>query len=112
MITNTIQTQFQLNKNNTVELKPVYDTKCAYCGKEFNRTYNSVKYCCDDCRRKALQDQKAKYQRKRRKWIREGYLISNETKYVGTNFLSEHRRLDEVVEYNMIQKEMMRLHLR
>jgi len=69
----TIQTQF-------------YTYKCRYCGKTFIKTENKTMYCSENCKRKTTQDNKAKYQRKRRKSIREGHLISNETQKLGTTY--------------------------
>lgn len=57
---------------------------CKYCGKEFAKKHNKQLYCCKECSHKATQDNKAKYQRKRRKRIREKELISNETQKIGT----------------------------
>ncbi len=67
----TVQTQF-------------YTYKCKYCGKLFIKFENKTMYCSDECRCKSNQDNKAKYQRKRRKQINNGELISNETKKLGT----------------------------
>lgn len=41
-------------------------------------------HCSTECARKSTQDNKAKYQRKRRKLINSGELISNETRKIGT----------------------------
>lgn len=54
--------------------------KCKYCGKEFKKMHNREMYCSDKCRYNALREQKATYQRNRRKLIREGILISCENK--------------------------------
>lgn len=69
----TIQTQFYLSK-------------CKYCGKLFIKFQNKTLYCSQECKCKSTQDNKAKYQRKRRKSIREGHLISNETEKLGTTY--------------------------
>ena len=49
------------------------------------------------------------HQRERRKRIRSGELVSNESKYVGTGFLSQHRQEDYDQEMEAILKEMKRL---
>lgn len=41
-------------------------------------------YCSTECTCKSTQDNKAKYQRKRRKLINSGELVSNETRKIGT----------------------------
>ena len=87
-------------------------TKCKYCGKQFIKKHNRQQYCSTDCQIKAKQDQTAKSQQKRRKLIREGYLITNENEYVGTGYLSKHRHENEEKEYHAIIKEMTRLRLR
>lgn len=94
------------------KLAPFYDSICKYCGKPFNKGYKTEKYCSDRCRDNALREQKAEYQRKRRKLINKGVLISHENEYIGTQFLSQHRQKDFEDEHAAIIKEMKRLRLR
>lgn len=63
-----------------------YTSKCKYCGKLFIKFQNKTLYCSTECKCRSVQDSKAAYQRKRRKQIREGHLISNETEKLGTTF--------------------------
>ena len=93
-------------------LVPFTNAVCKYCGKKFFKTANKTCYCSDRCRKFALREQKAKYQRERRKQIREGKLASNESKYVGTGFLSQHRQEDFSDEMEAILKEFKHLRLR
>ena len=58
--------------------------KCKYCGKTFIKFENKKMYCSTECACKSTQDNKAKYQRKRRKLINSGELVSNETRKIGT----------------------------
>lgn len=85
---------------------------CAYCGSRFIQEHGSQIYCNDQCRKNAMLESNAKYQRKRRKEINTGCLVSNETRYVGTNYLSHRRRKDFDEEQKAIHKEMKRLKLR
>ena len=85
---------------------------CSYCGKIFVYHHGNEKYCSDTCRKYALNEQKAKYQRKRRKLINDHVLISNENEKLGTGFLSSHKRNDEWEEYQAVQNEMKRLGLK
>ena len=85
---------------------------CKYCGETFEKSHESEVYCCDKCREHAILESAAKYQRKRRRSINNGELVSNEYRYVGTNYLSQHRREDFDEEQKAIQKEMKRLKLR
>ncbi|WP_305554581.1 hypothetical protein [Methanobrevibacter sp. V74] len=57
---------------------------CKYCGKTFIKFENKKMYCSIECACKSTQDNKAKYQRKRRKLINSGELVSNETRKLGT----------------------------
>lgn len=95
--------------------KPVYNSKCKWCGKGFNKSYphNRVMYCSDECRMNALREQKAAYQRRRRKLIRDGVLIvhDNEKAPLGTGYLSKHRHNTFSREYRAIQNEKKRLKL-
>ena len=98
--------QTKRNRNVTPRLET-----CAFCGKHFLKQSNE-KYCSKECKEKAFQDTRAKYQRKRRKSMNTHELVSNENNYVGTNYLSHHRRKDFDEEQKAIQKEMKRLKLR
>ena len=105
MITNTVQLDLYGNI--------YYPHHCKYCGKGYYKKHNHQLYCTPQCARYARLEYKADYQRWRRKEIREGRLISNEYKHqIGTSFLSKNRRHNFRDEYEKIQKEMRRLHLR
>ncbi len=78
-------------------------SKCKYCGKEFTKTHNREMYCCDKCRYFSRKEQRAAYQRKRRKLIREGILISKETVKIGTIFFPK-KIGDWEIEKNYIQR--------
>lgn len=107
-MTVTVQMMFAIGEPI---LKPYTNTICKYCGKPFYKEHNKTCYCSDECRLNALREQKAEYQRKRRKLINKGVLVSNEKEYIGTQFLSQHRQEDFEDEYESIQKEMKRLKL-
>ena len=77
--------------------------KCKYCGKDYIKLQNKTLYCSQDCKNKANQDNKAKYQRKRRKLIKDGELISNETQKLGTTYFPEYTN-DWQKEREMIKK--------
>jgi len=98
----------------TLDGEKVYphQVKCAWCGKTFIRHYKTVKYCSDECRAHALREQKAIYQRKRRKSINDGVLCSNESQYIGTGFLSQNRRESFDDEYMAVRKELKRLKIK
>ena len=94
---------------------PFSNAKCKYCGKPFFKTANRTCYCSDRCRSLALREQKAEYQRKRRKLIRDGVLVApNErsSNDVGTGFIGEHKQDDFDDEYGVIQRELRRLRIR
>lgn len=86
-----------------------YISKCKYCGTTYIKTENKSGFCSDECRRKSIQDSKARYQRKRRKLIRDGVLISNERNYIGTGLLSKHANNDWSKEHKSILKELKRI---
>lgn len=96
-------------------LVPFSNAKCKYCGKPFFKTANRTCYCSDRCRTLALREQKAEYQRKRRKMIRDGVLVApNEqvSNDIGTGFIGEHRNYDDLEEWNIISRELRRLRIR
>ena len=86
-----------------------YISKCKYCGTTYTKTENKTMYCSDKCRHKSKQDSKAKYQRKRRKLIKDGILISNERNYIGTGLLSKHANNNFKKEHESILKECRRI---
>lgn len=102
-------TSVQLTLNGEV----YYKNKCKYCGKGFNKTENKQLYCSNSCRAKARKEQKAAYQRRRRKLIREGVLIVKDTEKppLGSGFLGTRRHTDFAREYRAIQNEKKRLKL-
>lgn len=86
-----------------------YIAKCKYCGKKFIKFENRTVYCSNNCKHFSRLEQKAEYQRKRRKLINEGHLVSNESRYVGTGFLSANRNVNFDVESQSIKRELARL---
>ena len=102
----------------TLEGNIHYNAKCSYCGKPFDKTGlpNRVMYCSEKCRMNARLEQKAAYQRKRRRLARNGVIIISDkekgcTTY-NSNFLSEHRHKDFRREQRAIEREMKRLKLK
>ena len=94
---------------------PFSNAKCKYCGKRFYKTANKTCYCSDRCRTLALREQKAEYQRKRRKLIRDGVLVAPNEKAsndIGTGYIGEHRNDDELEELNVIRRELRRLRIK
>lgn len=83
--------------------------KCKYCGRIFFKTHNRQEYCGKKCYTFSRKEQKAFYQQKRRLLIKNGELISNENKELGTTFLSPHPNMDFIREYKIIQKELKRI---
>ena len=75
---NTVQTNLDGEK--------VYPHKCKWCGKPFTKQHNRQEYCSDECFQYARQEQKAIYQRKRRKLINNNELVSNESRHLAQVF--------------------------
>ena len=75
--------------------------KCQYCGNYYTPTHHRQVYCCKECSKYALQDQKNKW--KREKWIR--------PRRVGTSYISEKRKEDFNAESRQIKGELRRLGL-
>ena len=90
-----------------------YIGKCRRCGKPFIKIENASTLCSSKCKKYNTQDNKAKYQRKRRKLINDGHLISNETNQIGTSTvrLSKHIKEDWDLERNIILQEKRRVGL-
>ena len=86
--------------------------KCEYCGKPFTKNKEHRRYCSTQCAKYARLEHKADYQKTRRKQINNKELISNENEYIGTSYLSQHRRKNFNEEHAKIQKEMRRLKLK
>ena len=90
-----------------------YLGKCRRCGKLFIKFENRSTLCSDKCKNYNTQDNKAKYQRKRRKLINDGFLVSNETKQIGTSTvrLSKSIKSDWEEEHSVILAEKRRVGL-
>ena len=101
---NTVQTNLDGEK--------VYPHKCKWCGKPFTKQHNRQEYCSDICAGYALKEQKAIYQRKRRKSINDGVLCSKESTHIGTGFLSQNPRESFEAEHAAIMKELKRLKIK
>lgn len=86
-----------------------YVSHCKYCGQLFIKTHNRIMYCSNECRCYALKEQKAIYQQKRRLLIKNGELISNENRELGTTFLSVHPKSDFILEEKAIKRELKRI---
>ena len=107
--------QLMFTKENLDIMVPYTNYTCKWCGKPFLKKHNKEMYCCDECREQARLDQAAKYQRKRRKLIKNGVLVSNEYNnkaFLGTQYLSQHRQETDEEEHKAILKEMKRLKLK
>ena len=90
-----------------------YIGKCRRCGKPFFKIANANTLCSKKCGDYNTQDNKAKYQRKRRKLIADGHLISNETNQIGTSTvrLSKHIKDSWETEHDAILQEKRRVGL-
>ena len=66
-----------------------YISKCKYCGREYIKKENRQTLCSTNCKHKSTQDNKAAYQRKRRRLINQGIIISQETEKIGTVYFPE-----------------------
>ena len=99
-------------KDGTIQMK-FYISICHYCGKPFVKIHNRSTLCSYECKVKSTQDNKARYQRNRRKLINKGVLISNETNQIGTStvLLSKNIKSDFEEEHNVILKEKKRVGL-
>lgn len=68
------------------------------------------------CRIEARKDQKAKYQRKRRRLVQQGVLIVTDREkgnlFYNSNYLSQHRYKDFNREQKAIERELKRLKLK
>lgn len=106
---------FMSNEEDTIH-KQENKKHCKYCGKPFTKTHNRQVYCSDKCRLNARREQKARYQAKRRKKIKQKLLIVDEYKKYnlgsyGTS-ANGHRKSKFSQEYIAIQKEMKRIGLK
>ena len=87
--------------------------KCSRCGRPFIKVENRSTLCSYKCLQLNTQDNKAKYQRKRRKLINDGHLISNESNQVGTStvLLSKNIKPTFEEEHHHILREKRRVGL-
>jgi len=95
------------------EQSQFYISICSYCGKPYFRTHNKNTLCSYKCRIRSEQDSKAKYQRKRRKQIKDGKLIVRDKQQLGTStvLLSKKPKPTFEEEHLALKKEMRRVGL-
>lgn len=89
-----------------------YIGTCRRCGKPFIKTHNRSTLCSDECKDFNTQDNKAKYQRKRRKLIRDGELITREyDNQIGTSTIRLSKGIKPTFEeeHMVILKEKKRV---
>lgn len=94
------------------EIIPYTNAVCKWCGKPFFKDANKTCYCSDECRKNAVREQKAEYQRKRRRLIKSGALVSMESVDLGTGYLGKYRKEDFDDEHEAVLKEMRRLKIK
>lgn len=91
----------------------VYNARCKWCGKPFNKPHNRSMYCSPECALNNRREIKARYQRKRRLSIKKGLLVLSEKQRYGLGSYgtshSNHRKESFESEYLAIQKEKRRI---
>ena len=88
-----------------------YVSYCNYCGRPFIKVENRSTLCSYKCKVKSTQDNKAKYQRKRRKAINDGSLIVQDKQQLGTStvLLSKSIKSSFEEEHAVILREKRRV---
>lgn len=83
---------------------------CLWCGKPFKRNYRTEKYCCDEHRKYARQEQNR--QRFNKWYVRNKKEINQSDKRsLGSGHLGSSPKKKFSDELNIIQKELRRLKL-
>jgi len=100
---------YHYQKNNT--FNPIFNMTthyCQLCGKPYTKKYKNQRYCSTDCSQEARR-------LKNRIYFSRWY-TKNKTycwaRKKGTGTLGPHRHQDDEDEYEAIQTELRRLHLR
>ena len=88
--------------------------KCKACGKEYHKEYNSQKYCCDDCREVAKQQQWRNASMKYYHKHKHDWGSRSVRRYgVGTGALGAHANTEDFnQEHATIRKEKARLQIK
>lgn len=81
---------------------------CKWCGREYTKVHNRQMYCSDYCRKYARQEQ---VRINRRKYYQRYKKVMGEKQRsgLGSGFLSANRNPDFQLEFECIQKELIRL---
>ena len=109
-----LRIQYTVNKKQYSRLvrekkaKTVKKSKCGWCGREYVKTANKQKYCCEKCRRDARAQQS---RNKSHKWYhRHKHELSEKQRWgLGSGVLGSHAHKDHVKEQKVIQNELRRL---
>lgn len=83
--------------------------KCKWCGKTYQKSYNSQAYCCEEHRRLARQQQNRD---NFFNWYHKNKHLLPERCCLGSGGLGMHRHDDPEVEYEKIRREFKRLRLK
>ena len=85
--------------------------KCKWCGDFFVRKHHSEKYCCDECRKFAREEQSRV---KSNRWYQNHkHELSEKQRWgLGSGLLGQHRNDDFEMEYLKIQREFRWLKLK
>ncbi len=92
-----------------VEIK-LPKAKCQYCGKPYKKNHGNQKYCSYNCKHNAKKEQVARARMKH--YHNNKQLGGDKVWGLGTSGLGQHRQEDHNIEYQKIQNEKKRLHLK
>ena len=95
-------------KNNTFNTIFMTTHYCQLCGKPYTKKYKNQRYCSEDCSKEARRLKSRVYFSR---WYTKNKMYCWARKK-GTGTLGPHRHQDDEDEYEAIQTELRRLHLR
>lgn len=90
------------------EAEKVKKSKCGWCGKYYVKTANKQKYCSQECRKNAINEQA---RRKSHRWYhRHKHELSEKQRWgLGSGAIGQHRHEDYEKEQQVITNELKRI---
>lgn len=99
---------YKTNKTRKEKSKNIRKSKCGWCGQYYVKTANKQKYCSNECRKNAIQEQS---RRKSHRWYhRHKHELDEKQRWgLGSGVLGQHRHKDYEKEQKVITRELKRL---
>lgn len=101
-------TQYKIKETRKNQAQKINKSKCGWCGQYYIKTANKQKYCSNECRKNAIQEQS---RIKSHRWYhRHKHELDEKQRWgLGSGVLGQHRHKDYEKEQKVITRELKRI---